>query len=293
MYNGQTWQAGGSAQATTTQQGEVLLSTLAQLEAGTAPAGAYVPLANDVFTYGQSLVLAGANIAQTTVPGIANLATNAQAVAETMATIPGVMALSGTTFKLSGSICRSSGNRYYHSSSRYVYCFNGSRYGKFKCYRYSSDNNWWIIRCDHNSNRCRQLLFDCGWNTVGIANDAAVNVVTIGSTTASASLTLQSGSGGYSYCGQCGSNYYHRRNSSNRYNYPWFIISAPTNAVNVAGGNGVTTLTLAGGTGGNTVNIAGPRRRKPGYDRFNNWCSSAYFRLAQAILLYLVLMLLL
>ena len=66
------------------------MSTLAQLEAGT-PTG-LVPQSSDVFTYVQSVVLAGANIAQTTVTGIVNLATNAQAVAGT-ATIPGVTAL--------------------------------------------------------------------------------------------------------------------------------------------------------------------------------------------------------
>ena len=92
IFNGQTWVAGGDNPATTTTFGSVKLSTLAQLESGTAPSGAYVPLANDVFTYGQSLVLAGANIAQTGVTGITNLATDAQAVAGT-ATIPGVTAL--------------------------------------------------------------------------------------------------------------------------------------------------------------------------------------------------------
>src|SRR5271154_3595613 len=56
------WPRGGNNPATTTTLGTVLLSTLAQLEGGTAPSGAYVPLANDVFTYVQGIVLAGANI---------------------------------------------------------------------------------------------------------------------------------------------------------------------------------------------------------------------------------------
>jgi len=43
------------------------------VNSGTAPAGAVVPLANDVFTYVQSVVLAGANIAQTGVTGITKL----------------------------------------------------------------------------------------------------------------------------------------------------------------------------------------------------------------------------
>src|SRR5258708_23662890 len=87
-----SWPVAGDNPASTTKFGSVKLSTLAQLEGGTAPSGSVVPLANDVFTYVQSVVLAGANIAQTGVTGITNLATNAQAVAGT-ATVPGVTAL--------------------------------------------------------------------------------------------------------------------------------------------------------------------------------------------------------
>lgn len=87
-----TWPQGGNSLATTTSPGIVYLSTYAQLAAGTAPSTAYVPSANDVFTYVNSVVTAGAPIAQTGVTGIVNLATNAQAVAGT-ATVPGVTAL--------------------------------------------------------------------------------------------------------------------------------------------------------------------------------------------------------
>src|SRR5260221_9270861 len=45
------WDAGGNGAATTSVAGIVSLSTLGQLETGTAPAGAVVPLANDVFTF--------------------------------------------------------------------------------------------------------------------------------------------------------------------------------------------------------------------------------------------------
>ena len=83
IYNGQTWSSGGDTSATTTSPGSVTLSTLAQLEAGTAPSGAYVPLANDVFTFVNSVVIAGANKATESSVGLIQEATDAQAVAGT------------------------------------------------------------------------------------------------------------------------------------------------------------------------------------------------------------------
>src|SRR5208337_4111922 len=77
------WDNGGNAAATTTTAGIVTLSTLAQLEAGSAPAGAVVPLANDVFTFVNSVAIAGATAATTAAQGIVFLATNAQAVSGT------------------------------------------------------------------------------------------------------------------------------------------------------------------------------------------------------------------
>ena len=47
VYNGQTWTTAGANPATTTSFGTVELATLAQLQTGTAPAGAVVPLSND------------------------------------------------------------------------------------------------------------------------------------------------------------------------------------------------------------------------------------------------------
>ena len=88
-YNGSTWQSGGNAYATTSTPGIVTLSSNVTTDFASTT---LVPYAKAVFDYGQSLVLAGANIAQTSVTGITNLATNAQAVAGT-ATVPGVTAL--------------------------------------------------------------------------------------------------------------------------------------------------------------------------------------------------------
>ncbi len=82
-YNGSTWVTGGDSPASTTVLGSVTLSSLAQLEAGTAPAGSVVPLANDVFTFVNSVVVAGGTSATTGAQGLVYLATNAQAVAGT------------------------------------------------------------------------------------------------------------------------------------------------------------------------------------------------------------------
>src|SRR6185369_7582437 len=56
------WTEGGNSVATTTSFGIVELSTLAELSSGTAPAGAVVPLANDVFTFVNSVVIAGGTL---------------------------------------------------------------------------------------------------------------------------------------------------------------------------------------------------------------------------------------
>lgn len=81
-----TWNAGGVNAATTTNLGTVFLSTLAQLEAGTAPTGAYVPLANDVFTFVNSVAISGGTAATTAAQGFVYLATNAQAAAGSLTT---------------------------------------------------------------------------------------------------------------------------------------------------------------------------------------------------------------
>ena len=64
------WLTGGNDLATTTNPGIVYLSTLAQLEAGTAPAGDYVPLANDVYTFVSATAIAGGVPATTITQGL-------------------------------------------------------------------------------------------------------------------------------------------------------------------------------------------------------------------------------
>lgn len=74
------WTFGGNSLASTTTPGIVFLSTFAQLSTGTAPSVDYVPSANDVFTYVNSVAIAGAPDATTIVKGISFLATNADVV---------------------------------------------------------------------------------------------------------------------------------------------------------------------------------------------------------------------
>src|SRR5882762_3857600 len=50
IFNGQSWSTGGELPATTSTFGNVKLATLSQLQNGNAPAGAIVPLSNDVAT---------------------------------------------------------------------------------------------------------------------------------------------------------------------------------------------------------------------------------------------------
>ncbi|HMK58312.1 MAG TPA: hypothetical protein VK462_04615, partial [Nitrososphaeraceae archaeon] len=83
VFNGQTWTTAGANPASTTTFGTVELSTLAQLEGGTAPAGSVVPLANDVFTFVNSVVIAGGTLSSETAVGLIQEATDVQAVAGT------------------------------------------------------------------------------------------------------------------------------------------------------------------------------------------------------------------
>lgn len=73
------WSSGGNAEATTTTPGIVQLATLTELENGTAPAGAIVPLSNDVFTFVNATAISGGTPATVAAQGFVFLATNAMA----------------------------------------------------------------------------------------------------------------------------------------------------------------------------------------------------------------------
>lgn len=77
------WTSGGNAEATTSSFGIVQLATLAELQGGSAPAGAYVPTANDVATVIAGIVVGAVPPATETQQGIAELATQAETDAGT------------------------------------------------------------------------------------------------------------------------------------------------------------------------------------------------------------------
>ena len=73
--------AGSVTPVPASQFGSVALSSLAQLEAGNAPSGSVVPLANDVYTFVNTYASAGGVPATVAAQGIVYLASNADAVA--------------------------------------------------------------------------------------------------------------------------------------------------------------------------------------------------------------------
>lgn len=74
--------------ATTTSKGKVELATLTELQTGTAPAGAWVPTANDVATVIAAVVVGAVPPATTTQQGIVELATDAQVVTPFTTDVP-------------------------------------------------------------------------------------------------------------------------------------------------------------------------------------------------------------
>lgn len=77
------WNETGEESATTTSEGVVQLSTLSELQNGNAPAGPYVPLANDVATVIQSIVVGVVPPATEGQQGIAEIATQIETDAGT------------------------------------------------------------------------------------------------------------------------------------------------------------------------------------------------------------------
>ena len=72
------WDTGGVQPATTTTFGTVQLATLSELQNGNAPAGAIVPLSNDVATVIAGIVVGAVPPANETQAGIAEIATQAE-----------------------------------------------------------------------------------------------------------------------------------------------------------------------------------------------------------------------
>lgn len=77
------WLLGGNSEATTTSFGTVQLATLSELQNGNAPAGAIVPLSNDVATVIAGIVVGAVPPATETQQGIAEIATQVETDAGT------------------------------------------------------------------------------------------------------------------------------------------------------------------------------------------------------------------
>src|SRR6185312_2660604 len=89
VYNGQTWSSGGNEYATTTSSGLVQLVSSVSSDYINHPT--YVASVREMKDYVDSVAIAGAPVSTTTVAGIGQLATDAEAVAGTAST--GALAL--------------------------------------------------------------------------------------------------------------------------------------------------------------------------------------------------------
>jgi hypothetical protein len=233
VFNGSTWTTGGSPLATNTTPGSVFLGTLSQLENGTAPNASYVPSTNDVYTFIQSIVVGAIPPATTVTQGIVFLATNAQAVAGVISTntvivpanLPAVFASPpaiGGTVSAAGTFTSltSVGTTSLNATGSAATTIGGS-----------SGAITVAVGAGNFS-------LTGGGNTVGIANDAAANLVTIGSLTGAASLALQTGTGNFTLNGV----------GATTYN----IGAATTTGTTIIGGTAQTgTITLGSSSGTN------------------------------------------
>jgi|GEM_PF-1578521 len=225
------WDNGGNAAATTTTAGIVSLSTLAQLEAGTAPAGAVVPLANDVFTFVNSVAIAGATAATTAAQGIVYLATNADAVTPyatpfgaNTALVPGNItpmfasppAIGGTSAAAGSFTTLATSGLYTGSASATI----------------------------NTAGTALNLGTDASGDAINIGTVGSGRVITVGDVTGATGIVLIVGTGNFSLNGVGASTY--------------IIGAATTGGTIKIGGTAMTgTLTLGSSSGTNTQVIAG------------------------------------
>lgn len=92
-----------------------------------------------------------------------------------------------------------------------------------------------------------------GGNTVGLANDAAANVVTVGSLTGAASLALQAGTGNITIGGVAATTV--TIGAAAQTGTMIFGNSSAANITSLGIGNGANTTNISTGTGGNAINI--------------------------------------
>src|SRR5260221_1584431 len=189
-----TWLSGGNSGASTTAAGIVFLATYAQLSAGTAPNGAYVPLANDVFTYVNSVAVAGAPVATTTTQGIVTLATDAKAVAGTAST--GLVALAVQPSNLAavfaappatGGTTPAAGVFTTLGATTVTFTAGGT---------WASGGTAISIGADASTDTIN-IGTGAAARTIHIGDSTQANLVTVGSATGAAALTLKAGTGNF------------------------------------------------------------------------------------------------
>lgn len=187
------WNIGGVAQATTTTAGITRYATAGEVNAGTGTNNA--TLALDVFNYGQSLVLAGANIAQQTIFGLTKLAPDATAVAGT-ANNPGVTAFVIQPSNLAAIFASppATGGTVPAAAVFTTIGFTtatGTAGGTW-----ASGGTAISIGADATTDTIN-IGTGAAARTIHIGDSTQANLVTIGSATGAAALTLKAGSGNF------------------------------------------------------------------------------------------------
>lgn len=251
------WSQGGNEAATTSSPGIVTLSTLAQLESGTAPAGAVVPLANDVFTFVNSVVIAGGNLATEAAVGLIQEATDAQAVAGTnlnpgtpLAVQPknlapvfasppalggtapntgsfttlatsGLSSLSGSATILSGGTAINIGS---DASADAINIGTGAAARTITI---------------GNSTGATAISLNNGTGALNLGTNAIAHTVTIGNVTGATAVNINTGTGGSTITTTNGT----------------FAVATGTGAINIGADAAAHTITIGNITGATAVNI--------------------------------------
>lgn len=251
------WSSGGNAAAGVGVQGIVSLSTLGQLSTGTAPAGPVVPLANDVFTFVNSVVIAGGNLSTESAVGLIQEATDAQAVAGTnlnpatplavqpknlapvFASPPAIggtapAAAAFTTLGASG-LASLSGSATILSAGTAINIGSDASADAINLGTGAAART--IIL--GNSTGATSIALNVGTGALNLGTNAIAHTVTLGNITGATAVNINTGTGGSAITTTNGT----------------FTLATGTGAINVGTDAVAKTLTLGNVTGATAVNI--------------------------------------
>lgn len=212
VYNGSTWSLGGNEPATTTEYGTVLLledTTMAGADNTT------VPTSLAIKTYADNLAIAGSPDASTTVKGLVEIATNAEAVAGTgtggtgaiLAVTPSNLAsifaappATGGTTPAAGSFTTLAASGLSSLSGSATILTAGT------ALNLASDADTAAVNIGTgaaartitvgNSSGATAIALNCGTGALDIGTNAVAHTVTIGNSTGATSVAINAGSGG-------------------------------------------------------------------------------------------------